>query len=253
MIFDIHAHYGQWLSTSVPDTEERFSRLLDRFHIDASIVSSGRAIQCDLTAGNAEVAGLIERDKRVYGAIVVNPNHIGESLAELERYGRNRRWVAVKHHPDYSGVMVDAPSMTPIIRRTVELGLPLFVHTWGAAQIDASCAVAKAFPGLPVFLFHMGGDLWRMAVEKAASIPNTYLEIISSVPEPRRIREAVETLGAGRVFFGTDMTLITPAAAFGLVKGAGLSEGDATRVMGLNALELFASRIRRKPGTGLLC
>lgn len=239
MIFDIHAHYGQWLSTSIPDTPERFSALLDRFRIDNVIVSSGRAIQYDICSGNAEVADLVTRDKRIYGAVVVNPNQLDESLDDMERHSSNKRFIAVKHHPDYSGTAVDSPLMEPVLDYTAELGLPLFVHTWGESQINSACAVAKKYPELTLFLFHMGGDAWRLAVERAVEYPNVNLEFISSIPDPERIRVAVETLGPERVFFGTDMTLISPAVAIGLMKGARLSEADAQRVFSLNAKEFF--------------
>jgi predicted TIM-barrel fold metal-dependent hydrolase len=69
--------------------------------------------------------------------------------------------------------------------------------------------------------------------------PNLMLEIVATIPEPQRIRHAVETLGARRVFFGTDMTLLTPAYAFGLLRGARLDPADSKRILGLNAAERF--------------
>jgi len=240
VIFDVHAHYGQWLSSSAGDTPEKFSGLLDSFKIDRVIVSSARAIMYDLSSGNAEVADLAGRDKRIKGAVVINPNHLDESLDNLEQYLGDGRFIAVKHHADYSGVPVDSPLMEPIIEYAIEMRAPLLVHTWGQAQINATCAVAARYADLKVFMFHMGGDAWRLGIERAAEHPNIYLEFISSIPEPERIRMAVEEVGPERVFFGTDMTLISPAVAFGLMKGARLGEEDAEKVFGLNAQLLFA-------------
>ncbi len=246
MIVDIHAHYGQWLSTSRPDTPDDFIRVLDRFGIDATIVSSGRAILYDLEGGNAQVADLTRRDPRVYGAIVVNPNRRDESLAELARYGNGERFVAVKHHPDYSGAPVNSPLALPLLRRAEEMGLPYFVHTWGEEEVEAAASAARAFPDLSIFMFHMGADAWRLAIRRALEYPNLHLETISSLPEPARVRSAVEALGARRVFFGTDMTLFTPAYGIGIVKGAGLSQADQARVMGENALEFFRFKVQPK-------
>ncbi|MHC4714456.1 MAG: amidohydrolase family protein [Planctomycetota bacterium] len=246
MIVDAHAHFGQWLSSTEEDTPERFSALLDRFNIDISIVSSGRAIQYEIVSGNAETARLMESDKRVYGAVVVNPNHREASLAELSRWGQDERFVAVKLHPDYCGVPADSPMNLAIYRRTAELGMPLVIHTWGEAGVDAVTSVARAFPALNVVMFHMGAEAWPTAVQRAREYPNLYLEIVSTVAQPEWVAEAVAKAGADRVLFGTDMTLISPAFALGLVKGAGLSENDLQRVMTLNARELFG--LDRKAG-----
>lgn len=249
MIIDIHAHYGQWLSSSRPDTPEGFSELLSRFQIDAAIVSSGRAIQYEIVSGNAEVAGLIEGDSRVHGAVVVNPNHYGTSLSELAKYRDNDRFVAAKLHPDYCGLPADSPESLAVVSRIAEIGLPLFLHTWGQAQVEASASVARKFPTMPVFMFHMGGPHWRLAIKRALELPNVYLEIISTVPEAFRVGEAVQALGPERVFFGTDLTLFTPAYALGLMDSAGLSEAERQRVMALNAQDFFGipAAAERKP------
>jgi len=239
MIVDIHSHYGQWLSTSHADTPERFAGLLDRFEIGATICSSGRAVQYEIVSGNAEVAELMKTDPRIYGAIVVNPNHYDASVAELDRYRRNDRFLAAKLHPDYCGLSADCQSSMAVIRKVSEAGLPLFLHTWSAAQVDAAAAVARAFPDLPVFMFHMGGSAWRAAIARAKEHSNLYMEIVSTVPEAERITEAVRNVAPERVFFGTDMTLLTPAYALGLVDSAGLQEREKEMVMGLNARRFF--------------
>jgi len=239
LTIDIHSHYGQWLSSSRADTPALFSALLDRFDIDATICSSGRAVQYDLASGNADVAELTRTDPRVFGAITVNPNRREASVAEIDRYAADDRFVAVKLHPDYCGVPADAPESLAVIAEAARRGLPLFLHTWGQAGVESACAVARAFPDMGVFLFHMGGNAWRHAIERAREHPNLMLEIISTIPEARRIKEAVETLGAERVFFGTDMTLLTPAFAFGLLDSAGLAGADREKVLGLNAKRYF--------------
>ena len=239
MIVDAHAHYGQWLSSTEEDTPERFSRVLDRFGIEASIVSSGRAVQYEIVSGNAEVARLIERDERVYGAIVVNPNHREASLAELSRWGQNERFVAVKLHPDYCGVAADSPLNLAIYRRVDELGMPLVVHTWGEEGVESVVSAARAFPSMKVVMYHMGAEAWRGAVQRACEYTNLYLEIVSTVAHPQWIAEAVRRVGSERVLFGTDMTLLSPAWALGLVGAAGLGESESAKVMGENAKVLF--------------
>ncbi|MCD6404276.1 MAG: amidohydrolase family protein [Planctomycetes bacterium] len=240
MIVDIHAHYGQWPSSSEKDTPERFREALDRFGINASIVSSARAIQYDIISGNAEVADLVNCDDRIYGAIVVNPNHREASLAELSRHGQNERFVAAKLHPDYSGVPADSPLNMAILRRIAQMDMPLLVHTWGAVQVEAASSIARAFPPLRVVMLHMGATAWGQGIQRASEYSNLYVEIAATLAEPARITEAVRRLGAEKVFFGTDMTLLSPAYAVGLVKAAGLTGQENEKVMGGNAKGFFA-------------
>lgn len=239
MIVDVHSHYGQWVSSAAADTPESFVSALDRFDIAATIVSSARAVEYEIVSGNAEVAGLLAADPRIYAAVTVNPNHYESSVSQLEMYGPDDRFLAAKLHPDYCGVPADAPQSMRLISRAAKIGLPLFVHTWGPAEVESTVAVARAFPDLPVFAFHMGGSAWRQAIARARELPNLYLEIVSTIPEAWRIREAVEAVGADRVFFGTDMTLFTPAYALGLVDSAGLSPADKEKILGLNAGRFF--------------
>lgn len=239
MIVDAHAHYGAWLSSSEADTPERFSAILDSFEIRATVVSSARAILYDIISGNAEVADLLEKEPRAYGAIVVNPNHRAASLAELSRHGQNDRFVAAKLHPDYCGVATDSPANMAIYRRLLDMDMPLVVHTWGLSGVEAAASAARAFPDLRIVMFHMGADAWRTAAQRACEYANLWLETASTVSEPSWIRDAVAIVGARKVLFGTDMTLLTPAWALGAARAAGLDKDDFDMVMGRNAIEFF--------------
>ncbi len=176
MIVDVHSHYGQWVSSSGADSPESFSEALDRFAIDRTICSSARAVQYDIITGNSEVAALIETDSRIYGAITVNPNHRDASIREIEKYSEDKRFVAVKLHPDYCGVSADAGEALAVIKTAVKKRLPVLVHTWGEAEVAATTALARAVGDLPVFMFHMGGDAWREAIKCAAGQDNLCLE-----------------------------------------------------------------------------
>jgi len=185
------------------------------------------------------VAALLERDPRTYGAIVVNPNHRSASLADLSRHGQNQRFVAAKLHPDYCRLPAGSPRCLAVYRRIEELGLPLFLHTWGHSQVEDAASLARAFPGLSIFMFHMGARAWRSAIQRATEYPNLYLEISATLADPDRIRQAVRRLGARRIFLGTDTTLISPAWAFGVLQAARLPAKERRMIAGENAASFF--------------
>jgi len=245
VIVDAHAHYGSWLSSAGADTPESFSAILDRFEIGAAVVSSGRAIQYEIISGNAEVAGLLDVEPRAFGAIVINPNHREASLAELSRHGQNDRFVAAKLHPDYCGVAADSPANLAIYRRLLDMDMPLVVHTWGEAGVEAAASAARAFPRMRVVMFHMGADAWRAAARRAREYDNVWIETASTFVQPSWIRGAVEIAGARKVLFGTDMTLLTPAFALGALRAARLKESDLARVTCENAAEVFGLNLSK--------
>ncbi|MCL1796678.1 MAG: amidohydrolase family protein [Clostridia bacterium] len=75
-----------------------------------------------------------------------------------------------------------------------------FTHPTRAVKI------AKAFPDLRILVVHMGGagvpNLAKASIEAAAACPNMLL--VGSAISYLSVMEAIRTLGAGRVCFGSD-------------------------------------------------
>jgi hypothetical protein len=104
--------------------------------------------------------------------------------------------------------------------------------------------VAETFPEVAVIMGHMGGDGmdglgWRGGIDAARRRSNIYLEICGSELHKDRIQEAVEAMGHDRILYGSDMSLITPSLAIGMVQEAGISKEAKEAIFYWNAKRLF--------------
>lgn len=110
-------------------------------------------------------------------------------------------------------------------------------HPWRAAKI------ARLYPETPIFMIHMGmrdRDMCRAVVEVAQEHPNMYL--IGSATTYYAVLNAIQTLGAQRVCFGSDAPFgfmhVELAMYHALLQGE-LSEQDRHDVLAGNIVRLF--------------
>jgi len=241
MIIDVHAHCGRWYFPSNVNGPEKVSVLCDLYGIREIVFSSSLAILYDMAEGNLQTSSFIEEDERFHGYIYLDPADPAASEIEITRYGRNPSFVGVKMHPSYSGEQPDSQNTIGLME---ELGekTKVLIHTWGADGVRRVCNLASHFPDLQFIMGHMGGtDVggWMAGIEGARTTPNTYLEICGSLLHRDRIARAVKKIGSGRILFGSDTTLISPAWSIGQVTGSGISEADKRRILHGNAAALF--------------
>jgi len=241
-IVDVHAHWGSWHFPSRCHGREDLYRILDAAGIEKVVLSSTLALQLDLRRGNAELAQLVERDgeRRLFAAVVVNPRQREQSLADLRRFARHERFLAVKYHPHYSRTPTSAPETMELVAAAREEGFNAFMlHTYGAAEARDNLEILRRHPQAVLFLFHMGGPEPEAAAEAARPYPNALLEPSSTPASRGKIARALEAVGAERVVFGTDLTLLSPFHTLGMVLEENLEEAVLRKVLRDNALRLL--------------
>lgn len=238
-LIDVHVHLGSWMFPIPPVSPEQLLTAMDRFQIEQSIVSSSSAILYDFRAGNRELLEMIHDHPRLWGYIVVNPNYPEESLAELEKYWTQPRFLGVKFHPEQHAYAINNENAMRILHKVGTMGKPILVHTFGREQVSNLGAVAAAFPELTVIMAHMGGDAWQEGITAAARYPNLYLEPCSSFADSDKIGAAVRAIGADRILFGSDATLLHPGFTFGMLRDASITESQRELIAAVNARRIF--------------
>jgi len=245
-IIDIHAHYG-----SIPWTPNRGTSIkdmigmLDEFHYERCIISSIEAIVYDIHNGNRETMEAVKADSRLRGYVTINANYVGESKAIVEEYVAKHGFVGVKIHPDYSHQPVDSPNTLEILAAVDKLGVPILVHTYGDGGVSDpvhALNVVEHYPDLTIILGHMGGDNWRGGIEVAAKGDNMYVDPCSCTqPHSDKIKEAKVRLGAERILFGTDLPLLHPAWALGMIESANITSREREMILCDNARQIWKS------------
>jgi len=233
---DVHYHYGDWNLLIDRTSSEATSTELDTFGTQYVIMSSSAALRGDSAGGNAAVAEVLTRDHRFRGYIYLDPYNARQSALDLEHYGANPHFVGVKTRADYHGTTLEHPGYAPLLRRAGELGLPLLCHDAGVGL------VATRMPGLNFIVAHSG----PATAQQYADLPNIHFCIASSNPFMlgSDVRAMIARVGAGRILYGSDGPLISPAWTLGKLASADLSGVEAQQIFMDNALRLFG-RLRQ--------
>ncbi|MGD7732084.1 amidohydrolase family protein [Propionibacteriaceae bacterium G57] len=239
MIIDAHAHWGPWFFSMETGPMATNTELLDRFGIDIQVVSAIEAINYDPASGNAALEREFAQtdDPRLFGYVVIDPRDLAQARADLARLTAPR-WVGVKIHTHYTGTPIRSAAMRRAVELATDHGLPVLQHTWGPDVVDLA-DLANDVPGSRVIAGHMGADAWRLIPEAARRSDRIWFEPCWSQPEAGRIRWVVDQVGADRLVFGSDATLIDPSVTLGAIAAADLSEPERAAVLGGNARELL--------------
>ncbi len=239
-LIDVHAHYGPWPGLPNPYiTLDDILATCDRFDIQFCILSSTVAIGYDVRAGNREVREIIEGQERLRGYVVIHPGYPELALQELREYLHLSNFAGAKLHPKHCGFLADSREARPLMEYLASVGKPLLAHTWFREMCDAMARLADALPDLTLILGHMGGDDWTYALELAADRPNMLLELCSGLAPVGKIERAAAMVGADRLLFGSDLTILDPGYTLGTVLGSEISESEKRDILYNNAKRLF--------------
>lgn len=241
-VIDVHTHFGKWALPTNCENISIFLEIMRRNRIAKSIVSSSLAILYDFQEGNKELRKIIDSyNKKLYGYVVVNPNYFELSKRELKFYLGFKNFVGVKFHPKHCQQSICSYESRKLLKVIEDYQVPLLLHTYSSSLETPRnlLKITQDFSNLKIILAHMGGDNWKAGIEVAQKVKNTYLEICCSHPARDKIREAVDRIGARRVLFGSDSTLLDPAFALGMVKDADISQKEKELILYRNAQQLF--------------
>lgn len=171
-----------------------------------------------------------------------------DALNELQRL-HDAGIKGVKLHPNYQEFFVDDERLFPIYEKIGELGMITVFH----AGVDIGIpdpvycppkrlkAALSHFGDTPVVAAHMGGFLlWREVIEVLADT-NIYVDTSFScgaLPPPWA-KEIIDTFGAQRVLFGSDMPWSSTENEKDYIKSLGLDEENEALVLGGNAKKLL--------------
>ncbi len=155
----------------------------------------------------------------------------------------------VKFHPEYQCFDVDDPSMLPIYRSAVELGMILLFHAGNDIAFKPPChcppeklaRVINMFPDAKIVAAHMGGyDLWDDVLDILAGSP-VYLDTSKTLGfiDNSLLFEIIERHGNDRILFGTDSPWTDQVQQLAVVRSLGLDTDTADRILGGNAEKLL--------------
>ena len=258
-LVDVHVHF-QHAEGGRADWRESNARRLaygDRIGITthiASILGSWGATSptyfpspADVTAGNAAMRAIAaESGGRVRCYVTVNPNFTDHALAEIET-GARAGAVGIKLA---ASRRASDPLIDPVAEQAAARGMPVLQHIWqhrrgempGQEISDALdlVALAERHPRASFLLAHIGGGGdWAHSLRALPDAPNVYVDLSGSGVDRGMLELCLECVGAGRLLWGTDLTMDTGLAKLRALEAMGVSPGDMHAIRAGNAQRIF--------------
>jgi predicted TIM-barrel fold metal-dependent hydrolase len=219
-LVDVHAHFGALGLPTPAIAPSRHAEAVARHGIVHSVASSLRAIADDMAAGNAEA--FAATTPNVHAWVVVNPNDLEGACRALDDAYRRDRVVGAKVHCGWSRQLTASAACVKLLREIARHGQPLKIHVDGPDWEVALGAVANDYRDWKVIVAHGGPG--TPSLEAACLVErtdNVFVELPTSFPDMRVVREVVRRVGPERLLFGSDAPLLDPAYVLGIYADAG--------------------------------
>jgi uncharacterized protein len=201
----------------------------------------------DVVAGNDAMIDLLAREPdRVRMLAVVNPNHTSHALAEIERCVKAGA-IGIKL---LASRRADDPLLDPIARAAANHGLPILHHIWQHRRRDWPsqeisdgndlARLAERHPTVNFILAHIGGGGDYMHTFAAVrDHPNVFPDLSGSGVDRGMLDDALATLGASRLLWGSDLTMCTGLAKLRALEVIGVKGEDLANIRWKNAARIF--------------
>jgi predicted TIM-barrel fold metal-dependent hydrolase len=255
-IWDVHCHLSGVAGNTPEQRIDELLRYADRMGIERLCVFMGMQWSqdpdpADLRRQNDDVlAAVRHRPDRVFGFVYLNPNHVEASLSELDRCVANGPLVGIKL---WVARRCNDPALDPIVKRAIELKVPVLQHAYLKAQgnlpgesTPAQLAeLAKRHPDAKFICAHAAAE-WETGIRTLKECNNVSVDISGSDPSAGLVELAVQELGAGRVLFGSDAGGRSYASQLGKVLGAGLSASHRKLILRENMKRILSPILQSK-------
>lgn len=260
-IIDVHTHQEYFDRKKEPLGAAKSVEMTVQ-HMDAYGVRLSGLLGHDVMPGQSEdsvrkvndfTAELVAfRPDRFFGYVFINPGcSPGFVEEELDRCLRTPEFAGIKLEID---VNCRSPLLDPIMRMAMQYDVPVLHHSWylnpwsiSQAELELQrhrsdprdiADLARRFPDAKIIMAHLEGCGIRGILD-VAHLENVWIDTSGSQPFTGTLEFAIETIGARRILFGTDMLGRGMPSQLGRIEGTRLSKEDRENILFRNAMSLF--------------
>ena len=250
MILDADCHISP-IREGVNINVDELLRRMDRAGVDKALVWLAPPYKREVDESNAYVCQSVRaHPDRLFGFGWADPRLGVQKAREMARKCIHQYGLyGVKLNGAQNDYFIDDPDISmPLVEEIANSGKLLAFHC-GVDAYERThpfriAKIARRFPDTQILCVHMGGvgfpDMSKAMIEMAQDCPN--LHLIGSMVAHTSILNAVKTLGAERVSFGSDTPFalmhVCVAMYNALLEGEVAAEEKA-QIMGGNVLRLF--------------
>ncbi len=248
MIIDIHTHvWGFYPEKNKADLLAAMEQYgLDRIYVSG--LQSKLSNEEEVARLNGLVCDFMRQEpEKVGGAVYVNPLHsntldVIKRAIEDQGFEMIKLWVCTR---------ADHPAVDPIMEYAEQVGVPVLLHTFykasGLLPNETTgihvANIARRHPKTKILMAHLGGSCYD-GIPAIRDCRNVWVDNSGSTFfHGDDLNYAVESLGAERILFGTDM----PGSCgpnIGQVLGADLTDEQRELIFWKNAQKLLDRNFR---------
>ncbi len=263
-LVDVHVHFlhercgrADWEAVNA----RRFAwgeRLGVTLHIASILGSFGHTSPTyfpspeDLSYGNEAMRRIEAAHKGlVRSYTTVNPNFTDHAVKEIAAGAR----------AGFAGIKLAASRrasdrlLDPIAELAAEHGVPILQHIWQHRRGEVSnqeisdaldlLALAARHPAAQFILAHIGGGGdWAHSLRALVGAPNVWVDLSGSGVDRGMLELCLECVGAGRLLWGSDLTMDTGIAKLRALEAMGLRNDEMEAVRWKNAEKIFSTTTR---------
>ena len=243
-IIDAHMHVGANVGRMVPDQSvEALVSVMDKLGIEKCISAGGLTMRGRYEEGLAIDGEFYEKSGgRVYSFFGYRPPYCKEAVSCIRAHKGDPRFCGIKIHPSISKIKATDESYRDCWEIAREQNLPIMSHTWALSSYNPAQTYATAdlfekwlreYPDV-IFVFgHCGGRYngIKDAIELGKKYKNAYFDITGDIWYNGFVEEMVEQLGADRIVYGSDYTMIEQRPMLGVVLGANIPAIDKEKIL----------------------
>jgi predicted TIM-barrel fold metal-dependent hydrolase len=243
---------------------QRLDAIFEEQGVDAALLFCEYSPKATGMQRFEDLLPIVETNPRRFRPVAnVNP-HLHFPIADEVNRQLDLGAAALKLHPVHGGFRCDDRMLYPAYQVLAERSVPLIVHCGTStfpgsmnelADPEILLPVIRDFPGLDVVLAHGGRGWWYDAAAfMALTYPTVWIEL-SGLP-PKRLPQYYARYDlarlANRFIFATDWPGVPGTAQNArAVAGLGIDDPTVARVLGGNALDVYAGLdpdLPRPPG-----
>ncbi|HBP39118.1 MAG TPA: hypothetical protein DD640_10350 [Clostridiales bacterium] len=253
MIIDSHMHLG--ISTGQYNYRveiEKWLEIMDLLSIQYCLSSHGLALtNKEFAAGCADsVQAYHQSGGRILSYYLYDPRTPRLCLDVMDQYADRKIFRGIKIHPAVHLTPADDESYRPVWEYAGQHGLPILSHTWDLSATNPKQkfsypplfeSFVRQFPEVTLIMGHSGGRYQGIveAVRLGRKYANVYYDIAGDIHINRLLEYLCGGVGAERVLYGSDYTMMDPRTMLGAVLGADLPLADKEKILCQNARKLF--------------
>ena len=251
-IIDAHMHLGPRPARMVPDqTVESLIASMDHLGIERCISANRLSMMGQYEEGLAsDLAASKKADGRIYSFCLFDTRTPQQDLDSILSHKDDQLCVGLKVLPINDSTDADSEQYRPLWEVARKVDKAIMAHTWDVSTYNPTQKYAVAgkfekwlaeYPDVNFVFGHCGGRYngMKQAIALGRKYPNAYFHITGDLWQTGFLEELVENVGADRVLYGSDYTMIEQRPMLGVVYGANIPNVDKEKILYHTAARIY--------------